>query len=286
MRYRMIAIDLDGTLLDRHNRISDENLAAIAKAQQAGATIVPCTGRGWREARVVLQALAGVELGVFVTGAVVGKVTTGESLNIAVIEPSLATELVRFLEHLPEAVLVYRDASMCGHDYLVTGQGVLTQATQWWFEATGATVHFQRHVGEEDLHHTLRVGALTTATRIPELKRQLANLFGDRILVQSFEAVRMPTPDQGVHILEVFAGGVDKWRGLHWIATQRGIAAEQIAAIGDEINDVAMLQSAGCGIAMANAVDPVKAVADHITDHHDDDGVAYAIERLLSGEWG
>jgi Cof subfamily protein (haloacid dehalogenase superfamily) len=286
MRYRMIAIDLDGTLLDSRNRVSEQNIASIKKAQDAGVIVVPCTGRGWREAKIVLECLQGVDLGVFVTGAVVGKVATGESLNIAVIEPSLAEELVRFLEHLPEAILVYRDASMCGHDYLVTGPGTLTPATQWWFEATGATVHFHQNVTKKDLNHTLRVGALTTSSRVPPLIKQLRDQFSDRTLIQSFEAVRMPTPEEGVHILEIFAAGVDKWRGLNWIANQHGIQPQQIAAIGDEINDLAMLESVGCGIAMANAVEPVKAIADHLTSHHDDDGVAYAIERLLAGDWG
>ena len=67
-------------------------------------------------------------------------------------------ELTNFLFDMPEAVLVFRDANLVGHDYLVTGKGSLTANTEWWFQATGANVHFQRDLTLDDLHHTLRVG--------------------------------------------------------------------------------------------------------------------------------
>ena len=282
----MIAIDLDGTLLDRHGQVSDENLTAIAKAQRAGVMIVPCTGRGWREAGTVIGRLSGVSVGVFVTGAVVSQIESGQSLDLAMIEPNLAMRLVRFFEHLPEAVLVFRESSLCGHDYLVTGRGSLTAATQWWFEMTGATVHFQEKVTPVDLHHTLRVGIVASPQRVEPLRQQLREAFSDQVFVQSFEAVTSSDPTQSVHILEVFAAGVDKWRGLSWIADQHGIEPRQIAAIGDQSNDLAMLESAGCGIAMANAVEAVKAASDHITLDCDQHGVAHAIGQLLAAKWG
>lgn len=282
----MIALDLDGTLLDRAGRISDTNKAAIDQARQAGVMVVPCTGRAWRESKVILDTIPLTGHGVFVGGAVVGDIVTGRSLDFAVIEPHLVHELVSFMADLPEAVLVFRESQQCGHDYLVTGRGSLTAATQWWFEATGATVHFQRRVTADDLHHALRVGIVAEGNRVPPLSEKLRTTFGPQVLVQHFQAVNTPDPDQCVHILEVFAAGVDKWRGLDWIAQRHGMTPQDIAAIGDEVNDVAMLRSAGCGIAMANAVEPAKAVADYITRPCDEHGVAYAIEQLLAGTWG
>ena len=282
----MLAIDLDGTLLDRRGEISAENLAAVVAAQDAGMMIVPCTGRAWRESRSVLEPLGRIELGVFVTGAVVGEIPTGKSLDIAMIEPHLALALVRFMEHLPEAVLVFREANLCGHDYLVTGHGSLPPATRWWFEATESTVHYQRNVTVEDLRHTLRVGVVAAAQRVTPLTAELRQAFGEQVLVQSFEAIQAVEPDQEVHILEVFAAGVDKWRGLDWIAYQKQIKPHQIVAIGDQINDLAMLRAAGCSIAMGNAVDAVKEAAHHVTLDCDEHGVAHAIRLLLDGQWG
>lgn len=286
MRYRMIALDLDGTLLDQRGRVSSQNLSAIVQAQSAGALIVPCTGRMWTESRAVLDLLPAPGAGVFVSGAQVSDSATGRSLDIAVIEPHLVYELVCFLRGLPEAVLVSRESSLCGHDYLVTGNGVLTPSTQWWFETTGATAHFQSDVSADDLHHTLRVAMAADSARIPVICEDLCRAFGDRVAVHSFQAVQTPDVSDSVYVLEVFATGVDKWRGLSWIAHQRGISPDQIAAIGDQVNDVAMLRWAGCGIAMANANAAAKASADHVTLGHDQDGVAHAIRQLLAGHWG
>lgn len=282
--YRLIGIDLDGTLLDEQGRISAANRQAIARAQHHGVGVIPCTGRGWREARKVLGDVPGLGLGVFTTGAVVAEIDTGRSHDFAVIEPHLAYELITFLRDEPEAVLAFREHNLAGHEYLVTGRGKLTASTQSWFNVTGAKVRHQARVTAEDLHHTLRVGMVPSAGRAPELTRTLGERFGDRVRVQCFAALKRDD-DDSIYILEIFAAGVDKWRGLRWIAQRQGIDAEQIATIGDQINDLPMLRAAGCGIAMGNAVDDAKRHADHITHAHDRDGVAHAIDQLLCGRW-
>ncbi|MFW6060966.1 MAG: HAD family hydrolase, partial [Phycisphaeraceae bacterium] len=177
MKYRLIGIDLDGTLLNSRGRISDANRAAIAAAQDAGVLVVPCTGRGWREAYLPLRDVPSLELGVFITGAMVAEIATGQSVDFAVIEPHLALALVEQLRREPEAVLVYREPALAGHDYLVTGEGELTANTEWWFQATGANVHFQRHVTADDLHHALRVGMVASGERLPTLSQQVEQAF-------------------------------------------------------------------------------------------------------------
>ena len=285
----MIAVDLDGTLLDGDGEISDTNLAAIRAAQSAGVLVVPSTGRSWRESRQVLSSFPLIDdgqVGVFVTGAAINNLATGQTQDISVIEPHLAMRIVERLRDLPEAVLVFRDAELAGHDYMVTGRGILTANTQWWFQDTGASVRFVDKPTLDDLHHTLRVGIVAVAEQARRVGRWIAEAMGDSVIVQSFEAIQQPEPAQSVHVLEVFAQGVDKWRGIDWIARQHGIDPARIAMIGDGANDLAAVEAAGCGIAMGNADDQVKAVADHVTGDCRDGGVAQAIDRLLSGDWG
>lgn len=306
MKYRMIGIDMDGTLLNEQGDVSPANRRAIEKAKAAGVMVVPCTGRGWREAMVGLlgaervrrsgirqaaQAAGADELifptvGVFNTGALVAEVATGEHVDLAIIEPHLAKELVDALADEPEAVLLYRESNLAGHDYLVTGRGELIGNTQWWFEATGAKVHVQREVTAEDLHHTLRVGMVVPGDRIEVLTEKIESQFRGRVFCHGFGAVKQKDErDRTINVLEIFAAGVDKWRGIRWIADQHGIAWNQIACIGDEINDVAMLREAGLGVAMANAVPSAKAVADVQTAANTEDGVSLAIEKMLEGVW-
>ena len=290
MRYRMLALDLDGTLLDPHNRVSPASVAAVADAVEAGLLVVPCTGRGWRESVVPLAPLIdaeehNLELGVFNTGACVADLHTGRTHNLALFAPELAHELVELLRSEPEAVLVFRDANAVGHDYLVTGDGTLSDNTRWWFRFTGARVAERRDVQPEDLGHTLRVGMVAPASRAAELGALVARTCGSRVLLHHFTAIERPSPAEDVHVLEIFPAGVDKWRGLAWIAEDRGIAHEQIIAIGDQVNDLSMLQHAGLSIAMGNAVPEARSIAQQGTLSNTNDGVAHAIRRVLDGVW-
>jgi Cof subfamily protein (haloacid dehalogenase superfamily) len=285
MHYQLLGIDLDGTLLDGGGEVSTANRAAIERAHDAGMLVVPCTGRGWREAWPPLHDVPGLELGVYVTGAMVANIQSGESVDFSVFEPNLAHEVVQFLAREPEAVLIYREHNQVGHEYLVTGEGELTPNTRWWFELTGAVVHFQNTVGLTEVRNALRIGLVASGKRVPPLREALKNAFGQRVLVQSFAAINREDEEESVHVLEVFPAGVDKWRGLSWIAQQRGIATDRVAAMGDEVNDLAMLRAAGCGIAMGNAVDAAKQTARHVTEANHQHGVARAIDRLLTGQW-
>ena len=158
MNYRLLAIDLDGTLLCPQGKLSRENLDAIADAQAAGLTVVPCTGRGWREAKSILDQVPNLGVGVFVTGAAVTDVPTGRTRHFTALDPDTAAELIDLLKDEPQAVLAYREPNRVGHEYLVTGHGQLTPNSQWWFAFTGAVVHTQRHVTPADLRHPPPLG--------------------------------------------------------------------------------------------------------------------------------
>jgi hydroxymethylpyrimidine pyrophosphatase-like HAD family hydrolase len=285
MTYRMLGLDIDGTLLNRAGDLSVQNIDAVARAIDAGMLVVPCTGRAWRESRMILAQLPAIEVGVFVGGAAVSRISDGVTVDLAAIEPTLALQLVEHLADFPEAVLVYQDLARAGCDYLIAGRGRLTDNTRWWFDVTEAVVRECREPTLDDLHHTMRVGLVAPGVRIGPVEATLAEQFLGRVLVHSFEAVQTPDPMENVHVLEVFAAGVDKWRGLQWVAQQHEIATDEIVVIGDEINDIAMIRAAGCGIAMGNAIDLIKREADHVTLTCEQSGVAHAIDQLLSGKW-
>ena len=286
MRYRLIAIDLDGTLLNPDGEIGPANRAALHAAREAGAIVVPCTGRSWREGVMALDGVPGLELGVFVTGATVAEVATGRSIDFACFEPHVAHELVEALADAPEAVLVFREHARAGHEYLVTGSGALPANTRWWFELTGAVVHHQPEVTPDDLHDCLRVGMVTDGVRVHPLREALRERCGDRALIHSFCGIHSPDDEaESVHILEAFPLGVDKWRGVRFVADHHRIAPHEIACIGDEINDLSMLEAAGLGVAMDNAIEAAKAKADRVTRSNAEDGVAHAIQQMLAGAW-
>ena len=91
--------------------------------------------------------------------------------------------------------------------------------------------------------------------------------------------------DERLHILEVFASQTDKWRGMVAVAARHGIGPEEIAVIGDEVNDLPMMLNASCAVAMQNAAEPVRAAATHVTLSNRESGVAHAIDMLLTETW-
>jgi len=283
MRYRLLAIDLDGTLLGPDGRVSAANRDAIAAAQAAGAIVVPCTGRAWHESHWAIDNVAGLDRGVFVTGGLINDMATGRTLEAVAFEDAIARQLVDLLADAAEAVLVFRDRDRVGHDYLVTGRGELTANTAWWFEHSGAKVTHDPEAA--DLSHAVRIAIVSHNGSLPALHRRVLDALPGRVNAHRFAGIARQHRHESVEILEVFPAGVDKWRGIRAVAAGHGIEPGQIAAIGDQINDVPMLREAGLGVAMGNAAEPATAVADRHTRPNTSDGVAHAIERMLAGEW-
>ncbi len=282
----MIAIDLDGTLLNQHVRISQRNIDAVKKAQDAGVLIVPCTGRAWRESIGPINGMPPPPVGIFVNGAVVTEIPSAESFNLAVIDPGLVSQVIGILYDEPEAVLVFREGNLAGYDYLVTGRGELAPNSTWWFRTSNARVHYLSDPSTDDLLHCLRISIVAVQPRIVQIIDRLDRQYGHQLSMHHFPVVQLPSDREVLHVLEIFTAGVDKWRGVNWIAERYQIDIAEIAAIGDQVNDLTMIQNAGCGIAMGNAVESIKAAADHITLDNESDGVAQAIDQVLDGVWG
>lgn len=286
LKYRLLALDLDGTLLDSAGAVPSANIQAIGRAADAGLVTVLCTGRGLKESQSVIDQLNHNSPLVLANGALVIDPIQRRTLHRAALEPRVALSVIEHLEAGDDAILILLDPCEVQEDYLILRPGRMTDNTRWWFDRVGATYRGVEHIEEHDLHHALRVGIVGPASHMPGVQAGLVEQFGNGIFVQHFMAVDRDGPrDEPVHILEVFSDGVSKWSALQWLAQARGIEPGQIVAIGDQINDLEMIRNAGLGIAMANAVPPVLDIAGRVTASNDQAGVAGAIDQLLAGWW-
>lgn len=285
MKYRLIAIDLDGTLLCPQGRVSEENRVALHAAHDAGAIVLPCTGRGWRESASVLPSVPDAELGVFNTGALVHGLIDGRTVDRAVFDPQTIHDLIELMRPMPEAVLVFTDPAATGLEYVLTGDGDATDNSLWWFRHNGLRFEQQREPTPQVLSHTVRVGVVAQTGRAMAIEKEIVEQFTGRVEVHGFEAVQMPDSAESMHIVEVFPKGVSKWRGIEYVAARHDIRPEQVAVIGDQINDLPMFARAGCAVAMGNAIDRIKDAAHYHTLPNDRHGVAHAITQMLDGAW-
>jgi hydroxymethylpyrimidine pyrophosphatase-like HAD family hydrolase len=284
----LLAIDLDGTLLNAQGEVSPRNLAAIERAREAGIEIVLATGRAWVESRHVIERVGHGD-GMFIGagGAVLNRARDGETVWRSVMPTHLIERIVEALLARGHLAHLLKDRHSAGYDYLIVGEGVLDPATEWWFRTLPVAARYSPLLeGDDSPAETLRCGTVAGEHETAALARAIREALGDAIFLQHWPALTDDDDDaRATHMLEIFNPNVDKWTALERYARGRGVPTERIAAIGDGINDVRMVRSAGLGIAMANAVPAVAHVAARLAGHHNEDGVAGAIDAILDGRW-
>jgi HAD superfamily hydrolase (TIGR01484 family) len=295
--YDLIAIDLDGTLLDPDGRLPIASIDAVARARAAGMRVVVCTGRGLGESRAFLDRLFpdahAVGAPVIVAGgAMIADVASGRTTHRWAMDEALVRELCEHFSQRELAPLLLKDRHAAGFDYLVVNSGPLEEPSRWWFSVMDVEVKFiDDPAHDPHPEHTVRVGFAAHTQRMLDLARSVTDSFGPRTTVQHFAAVsgddgnQEGGKDNAIHLLEVFDRQVNKWSAVRHVAAELDIGRDRIAAIGDEVNDLPMIEGAALGIAMGNAVKKVSDVADRLTLSNADDGLAYAIDRILDGEW-
>lgn len=300
MKYRLLALDLDGTLLDPAGRLREENIAAVSRARDAGILVVVCTGRGYAESRRIIERLDARTDGsaaapmpvVTAGGSIIADAATGRTLHRWPMDRALVADLCSHFAERELAPLLLKDRDAAGFDYLVINSGPLEAPSRWWFSVMDVEVKFLDSLADDEHpEHTVRVGFAAMAAKMHALADSVRAAFGERVTLQHFAAVSGPQgsdeggKDASVHLLEVFDRQVNKWSAIRHIAAERGIDRGAIAAVGDEVNDLPLLEGAGLGVAMANGIEAVLAVADRVTLGNDSAGVAHAIDNILAGAW-
>ena len=289
----IIAIDLDGTLLGPDGQVSPANKGAINRARAAGILVLPCTGRGFVECNTILADIDAAGPAVVAGGAMIVDGRTGKTLHRFGVCPAITSTATGFIHDAGHAALVLKDAAATGHDYLVVtseDNHPVDPVSIWWFETHNLTTRFVRSL-DEDEHPgaTVRVGLVADACDSVPLMARMAEALGDEVCLHSFPALVNANAEQRngreVHVLEVFDRRAHKWSAIEWVASQQPLLGTRVAAIGDHINDVSMLQGAHLGIAMGNADQTARDAADIVTRSNADDGVAFAIDQLLAGIW-
>ena len=278
-RYKLIAIDLDGTLLSPRGEVTPRTRAAIHACLEQGLLVCFATGRNWTESQTVLDAVSHYDSAVFVGGAMVVDTKQRTTIHRVLMDASLAAELCATLESLGHAAVAAQDHDEAGCDYLITGDLELPRAMSSWLELAGARARAHPRLGAgPDLHgHTIRVSFVATPAELDRVKHILDSRFAERVFYH-----RIVVPHTGVELLEMFDPSVNKWEGILHVARRHGIEPHEVIAIGDDMNDLHMIEHAGLGVAMGNARPEVKQLADRVIGPNAEDGLAEFLEELVA----
>ena len=270
---RLIALDLDGTLLDSAKNLSERNRNALAAAAAKGVHIVPTTGRFFGMMPDPIRALPFVRYAITVNGAQVYDRETDTALARAEIPVSTAIAAMEVL-----------DGFDCIYDCYQENWGWMTDAMQRKADLYAPDAHYLKMIREfrrpvpELKAHLAAKGAdvqkvmcfARDAADLPAIQGALAARFPELVLTRS-------TPNN----VEINHALAHKGEAMRRLCDALGFGIENAMSFGDGLNDLTMVRDAGFGVAMANAAPEVLAAAKHTTLSNDDDGVAAAIERLV-----
>ncbi|MBQ3927675.1 MAG: HAD family phosphatase [Clostridia bacterium] len=269
---KLIALDLDGTLLNRDKVITNDTLHALEKAADQGIRIVPATGRLSGALPSQVDALPFVRYVIGVNGAEVRDRAENELLYSAKIEPARATEIMTFLDGLP----VIYDCYMDGKAWISQNMKLMIpdyapdeHYLRMWQTLRQPVPDLKDWVTENG-HGVQKVQCLFRD--MDERKRwldRLPDIFSDVTVTSSV-----------VNNIEFTHRDADKGKALTALAAALNIPVGQTMAFGDDLNDVPMLKAAGIGVSMANAKEEIRSQADYVTLSCNEDGIARALEHF------
>ena len=291
MAIRLIALDLDGTLLDSRGELSERNREALGAARARGVSIALVTGRRFRDARPLALAL-GLDVPLIShNGALTKHARTLETVSAILMPVEAARAVVRTGrahgadalvsdDHVGEGTLVY--------DHVSEGNTALAKYIAWTRRVVGDDAarairrvpSLEEYLDHDPLHIAFSGGCSAMERLAEAMRRELGDAV--KLLLTLY-----PTTDFA--LLDILHPAASKGAGLAAVAAEQGLRREEVMAVGDNFNDIEMLEWAGTGVVMGNAEPSLRERADfHATATNDDDGVAEAIERfvLLNDECG
>lgn len=269
----LIALDLDGTLLNRHGTLSDANRKALLEVMSKDVHVCICTGRAFDTIPEDLLSFPGIEYAITNNGASVYRILGKEKINSLYLEPeAVLTVLEQTREYRVSYEAFLDGGAYASRDYVdnPVAHGASLSAVNY----IKSTRHPVEDIEKFMKEHINELESLDVVVPDVVLKDEII----DRIKAATRKVYITSSVKQLIEISSMYGG---KREGLCFLAKYLNIGRENIAAFGDADNDIDMLDYAGCGIAMANASHRLLEVADYVTTHHDEDGVAYAIKNIL-----
>jgi Cof subfamily protein (haloacid dehalogenase superfamily) len=273
---RLIAIDIDGTLLNPEFHISSADLAALRRAQTEGVEVIVVTGRRHTFALPIVEQL-GFDLCVISSNGAITRSLSGETFHRDLLPASTCHELVCAMRDFRGQTVLTFDNTGAG-TIVVERLDELESSIQRWLEKNMQYIKFV--VPIEDALSTDPVQAMFCGP-VEQMRRVLTSLDTCGLPIT---VLRTEYPGRDLSIVDVLNEGCSKGHALERWANHRGIPREQVMAIGDNYNDIEMLAFSGHPFIMGNASEELRSRGWSLTRSNAESGVAAAVEFALYGK--
>lgn len=275
MNYKCVFADLDRTLLNSSGLISDYTKNIVERLLALGVDFVPCSGRSFCSLPQFLFDIKGIRHGVTSNGVSVDDLHKRKAVETLLIPSDVPVRIMDFL----------KNEDVC-FECFIEGQGYTGKKyydNPLAFDEKTFKVPYIRstrvpveNINEFIVEHSDSIGAFDVICHPSEIKRIYS------MLKETFSEVYMTNSE--VFLIEVSNINCGKHNGLLRYCKLFNVSPEEIIAFGDGNNDVELLEHAGLGVAVSNACENIKKIADRITESNDEDGVAKELERIFFSE--
>lgn len=267
MKYKLIAMDLDGTLNNDEKRITEKTKAALMDAQKQGIRLALASARPspglFKERDILrLQDFGGILMSY--NGGRLVDAATGETLFETAMDLQQTKQVLRFLETLPVTPILDD-----GKQFYVTDQN--GYKVDYECRNNNMVCSEVGNLADFLSFAPIKILMSVLPEELSSIQKQIADFLPEELTVVQ----------TAPFYLEVIPRRINKGQGIQDICAAIGISTEEVIAFGDAANDIPMLQAAGVGVAMGNATDAVKAEANYVTLSNNEDGIAAALEKFL-----
>ena len=280
---RLLVLDVDGTVSNSRHEITDATCLAIARVREAGIRVMLATGRRYRDVLAVAERLGVTAPLVTASGALVKQPGDHATLFASRFEAGTLEAVMDTIVGGGHEPVLYTDSYADGFDFLCRS---LAPAEPAAAGQGGIGEYLRRNLGLARVEPALDRApppdafagfAMGTHRQMFDLEAALQAACPGRL---SLHTIRSPRYLDWM--CEFAPSGVTKWSGVLQVARTWGIAAGEICAVGDDVNDLPMIRGAGLGIAMGNARPEVLAAADRIVASHDEGGIEQVADLLVA----
>jgi hypothetical protein len=275
-RYRLLAIDIDGTLVNSQDELTLATSEALRRAIEAGIRVVLATGRRYSRALPLVAPLALDVPLITASGALIKDPLDHRTLFCAEFTPGVLAGALRMVDAAGYEPVLYADTYAEGFDYYCRRVEIERPELAEFFRLNP---HFHRLLPtlvDDPPPGVFSCFAMGNRAEMLALGNDLEQRYPDDLYVHVLRSPRYVG-----YMCEIAPLGVTKWSGIEHLAHDWGIDDAEICAVGDDVNDIPMIRAAGLGVAMGNAQSEVKAAADRIAPGHDEDGLVEVVAWLL-----
>lgn len=267
MAYKMLVLDIDGTLTNTKKEITPKTLEAIRHLQKRGEIVVLASGRPTAGVLPIAKQLEFSKYGGYIlsfNGANVFDCSTSETIYQKTLPKEVVPSLYEDAMTHKVGIITYKDDSIiCGSNI----DEYIKKEAQINHIDIQVTDSFSTYV-DFDVNKCLMTGEPSHLARV---ELEMKNKYGHMLSIYRSEP----------YFLELMPQNIDKAYSLGKLLNHLGLTKEEMICMGDGYNDLTMIQYAGLGVAMSNAQDVVKEDADYITYSNDKDGVAHVIKKFI-----